>query len=171
MADLVDAADGAAVPTAQAGDQAPPVSKASPATPREPQAVPISVDDTPTEPATSPRCIDPEVQEWAVELQLPTREYGPHPEPEVYPCRCVMNDGQWTEEEHAAHLYKAGQAQMSVRGIEKLVKKPKGTTVSMLKYGRLARPRPSDESQDPSICASWATSQGCFIDASSSRCP
>ena len=28
----------------------------------------------------------------------------------LYPCRYVMNDGQWTDEEHATHLYKAGQA-------------------------------------------------------------
>ena len=93
MADLVDAADDVAVQTAQAGDQAPPVTKAQPPVIQEPPAVPISVDDTLMEPATSPRRVDPHVQQWPVELQLPTREYGPHPEPEVYP---VMNDGQWT---------------------------------------------------------------------------
>ena len=54
MADLVDAANVAAVQTAQTGDQAPSVSKAAPTT----MAVPIPVDDTPTEPATSPRMID-----------------------------------------------------------------------------------------------------------------
>ena len=56
------------------------------------------------------RRIDPQVQEWPVELQLPTREIGPCPEPEVYPCRFLVNDGQWTEEEHAAHLHKAARA-------------------------------------------------------------
>ena len=110
MADIVDAADGAAVQTAQAGDQAPPVLKASPPTVQETQAVPISVDDTPTEPATSPRRVGTPVQEWAVEVQLPTREYGPRPEPEVYPTPFVMNDGQWTPQEHLAHLHKAAHA-------------------------------------------------------------
>ena len=96
MADLVEAADDAAAQVAKTGDQTP--------------AVPRPIDETPTEPATTPRQIDPEVREWPVELQLPTLEYGPRPEPEVYPCRHVMNDGQWTPEEHEAHLYKAGQA-------------------------------------------------------------
>ena len=81
---------------AQMGDQVPPVSKASPPAPQEPTAVPTSIDDTPTEPATSPRNVDPQVREWPVELQLPTGEIGPRPEPEVYPTRYVMNDGQWT---------------------------------------------------------------------------
>ena len=106
VADLVDAANGAAVQTAQTGDQAPPVSKPA----RLTMAVPSPVDDTPTEPATSLRSTDPQVQEWPVELQLPTREIGPRPEPEVYPCRFLMNDGQWTAEEHVAHLHKAAQA-------------------------------------------------------------
>ena len=102
MAELVDAAADAAVQAARTGDQAPPVTKAQPPVIQETPAVPIAVDDTPTEPATSPRHVDPQVQEWPVELQLPTREYGPHPEPEVYPCRFVMSDGQWTEAEHEA---------------------------------------------------------------------
>ena len=43
------------------------------------------------------------LREGPVELQLPTREYGPHPEPERYPTRYVMNYGQWAPEEHEAH--------------------------------------------------------------------
>ena len=57
MADLVDAADDAAVQTAHAGDQAPPVMKAQPPVIQEPPAVPRSIDETPTEPATTPRVI------------------------------------------------------------------------------------------------------------------
>ena len=60
-----------------------PVSKATPPT----MAVPSSVEDTPTEPVTSPRNLDPPVREYPVEI-------GPHPEPEVYPIRHLMNDGQ-----------------------------------------------------------------------------
>ena len=100
----------AAFQAAQTGDRAPPITKAPPPAIQEPPTVPISVDDTPMEPATSPRRVDPQIQEWPVELQLATRKYGPRPEPEVYPCRYVMNDGQWTEAEHAAHLHKAAQA-------------------------------------------------------------
>ena len=99
MADVVDAA--------QTGAQAPPVSKAAP-----PQSTvaPYSIDDTPTEPATSPRTVDPQVQEWAVELQLPTSETGPREEPERYPTRFIVNDGQWTPEGHEEQLYKDAQA-------------------------------------------------------------
>ena len=99
MADVVDAA--------QTGAQAPPVSKTAPPQPTVP---PSSIDDTPTQPATSPRMIDPRVQEWPVGLQLRTREIGPREEPERYPTRLIVNDGQWTEEEHEEQLYKASQA-------------------------------------------------------------
>ena len=59
MADLVDAAEAAA--------PAPPLTKASP-----PESMrPTTIDDTPTEPATSPRMLD-NPGEWPVELQLPT---------------------------------------------------------------------------------------------------
>ena len=85
MADVVDAA--------QTGVQAPPVSKAAPL---QPTIAPSSIDDTPTEPATSPRMIDPQAREWPVELQLPTREIGPREEPERYPTRLIVNEGQWT---------------------------------------------------------------------------
>ena len=72
VADLVDAADDAAAQVAHAGDQAPPVTKAQPPMIQEPPAVPRPIDETPTEPATTPRQIDPEAREWPVELQLPT---------------------------------------------------------------------------------------------------
>ena len=99
MADVVDAA--------QVGATAPPVTKAAP--PRS-TLPPPSIDDVPTEPATSPRMIDPQAEEWAVELQLPTREIGPCEEPERYATRFIVNDGQWTPEEHEGQLYKASQA-------------------------------------------------------------
>ena len=89
MADLVDAA--------QTGVQAPPVTKAAPL---QPTVAPSSIDDTPTETATSPRMIDLQARERAVEFQLPTREIGPREEPERYPTRFIVNDGQWTPEEH-----------------------------------------------------------------------
>ena len=103
MQELADAEDAATEASFQASK---PVSKASPPVIPGSQAVPIAVDDTPTERATSPRRVDPNVQEYPVEPQLPTREYGPRPEPEVYPCPYIMNDRQWTEQEHAAHLHK-----------------------------------------------------------------
>ena len=73
-AEVEDVATEAAFQVAQTGDQAPPVSKAAPPALQEPMAVLSSVDDTPTEPARSPTRIDPQVQEWPVELQLPTQE-------------------------------------------------------------------------------------------------
>ena len=87
LADAEDVATEAAFQAAQAGDRAPPASRASPQAPQEPTAVPSPVNDTPTEPATSLRHVDPQVREWPVELQLPTGEIGPRPEPEVYPTR------------------------------------------------------------------------------------
>ena len=84
LADVEDAATETAFQAAQASDQAPPVTKAQPPVIQEPLAVPNPIDDTPTEPATSPRHADQEVREWAVDLQLPTREYGPRQEPERY---------------------------------------------------------------------------------------
>ena len=115
MAELAEVEDAAfvteaALQAAQAGDQVPPpVTKAQPPVIQEPPAVPIPVEDAPTEPATSPRHVDPGVREWPVDLQLPTREYGPHPEPEHYATRFIVNDGQWTPEEHEQVLHKAAQ--------------------------------------------------------------
>ena len=82
-----------------------------------PPPAPIQVDDdAPTEPATSPRQVDPQAREWPVQLQ-PTqgrdrRVFGPQEEPERYPTgptRFVMNDGQWTAEEHEEELRRAAQ--------------------------------------------------------------
>ena len=41
-----------------------------------------------------------------MELQIPTRgrEIGPREEPERYPTRFIVNDGQWTPEEHEEQL-------------------------------------------------------------------
>ena len=84
MADVVDAA--------KAGAPAPPVTKAAP--PRS--IMPSSIDDTPTEPATSPRMLDSQVREWPMGLQLPTDEIGPREEPERYPARFIVNDSRRT---------------------------------------------------------------------------
>ena len=98
MADLVDAAEEAA--------PAPPLTKApSPGSMRT-----VSIDDTPTEPATSPRKIEVPEPRWPTELQLPTGMFGPMEEPEQFPTRWILNDGRWTEEEHEELLCKAAQA-------------------------------------------------------------
>ena len=102
MAELADLVD-----NAQTRAQAPPMSK----TPLpQPTVAPSSIDDTPTEPATSPRIIDPHSREWPLELQLPTREIGPREELERYPTKFIVNDGQWTPEGHEEELRKASQA-------------------------------------------------------------
>ena len=54
--------------------------------------------------------IGPQVREWPLELQLPTREIGPREEPERHPTRFIVNDGQWTPAEHEEELHKASQA-------------------------------------------------------------
>ena len=82
MADVVNAA--------QAGAPAPPMNKAAP----PPSTMHSSIDDAPTEPATCPRMMDSQVQEYPVELQLPTGEIGPRKEPERYATRFIVNDGQ-----------------------------------------------------------------------------
>ena len=97
MADAVDAHEAA---------QAPPTSKAS----GHPSMPAMSIDDTPTEPATSPRVMEVPVQRWAPELQLPTLEQGPREEPERFATRYILNDGTMTQEAHDALLRKAAQA-------------------------------------------------------------
>ena len=171
MADVVDAGDGAAVQTAHAGDQAPPVSKASPPTVQETQAVLISVDDTPTESATSPRRLHPPVQEWPVEVQLPTREYGPRPEPEIYPTLFVMNDGQWTQQERQAYLHKEAHATLvhvwNREARQEAERHNREYAQSMAEW--------KDRVQGAGFKANPAVPQGppserCFVYASSSRC-
>ena len=128
LAELEDVATEAAFQAAQMEDHAPPLSKAAP---QQPTVAPSSIDDTPMEPATSPRNVDTQMREWPVELQLPTREIGPRPQPEVYPTRLIVNDGQWTPEEHVEELRKAAQAGNYYAWIEKLEKKLKGRIESV----------------------------------------
>ena len=98
MADLVDATEATA--PALPSTKAP-----SPGSMRT-----VSIDDTPTEPATSPRETEAQYQRWPTELRLPTGFIGPLEEPEVFPTKWILNDGRWTEEEHEALLRKAAQA-------------------------------------------------------------
>ena len=94
MADAIDAHEAA---------QAPPRSKAS-----GPPSMPaVSIDATPTEPATTPRVSEGPVQRWAQELQLPTLEHGPREEPERFATRYILDDGTMTQEAHDALLRKA----------------------------------------------------------------
>ena len=64
MADACDAHDAA---------PAPPMSKA----PVPSSMPPVSIEDAPTEPATSPRTLEVPVQRWVTELPMPTSEHGP----------------------------------------------------------------------------------------------
>ena len=97
MADAVHAHEAA---------QAPPMSKAS-----GPPSMPaVSIHDTPTEPATSPRMMEVPVPRYVEELRLPTRQIGPQEEPERFVTRWMVNDGRWTTEEFDALLRKARQA-------------------------------------------------------------
>ena len=58
-----------------------------------------------------PRQVDPQAREWPIQLQpIQGRVFGPQPEPERYASPYVMNDGQWTPEEHEAELRRAAQA-------------------------------------------------------------
>ena len=69
-------------------------------------------DEVPTEPATSPRSQVVEVPvhpRYIEELRLPSREFGPHPEPERFVTRWVSRDG-YTQEEWEAYFRKHRQA-------------------------------------------------------------
>ena len=94
---MVDAVDDAA--------QAPPKSKAP---------MPGAYhDEVPTEPATSPRSQIHEVpvqSAFVEELRLPSREYGPHPEPERFASRYILNDGTMTQEADEELTRKAAQS-------------------------------------------------------------
>ena len=92
MADAVDAAEVAA--------PAPPLTKASP----QQSMRTASIDETPTEPATSPRMMEVPVQPWAEELQLLTGQIGPREEPEQFPTRFIVNACGWTPAEHEEML-------------------------------------------------------------------
>ena len=140
LADAEDAATEAAYTAAHHDDQVPPPMAKAAQVAQQPTAAPIQIDETPTEPATSPRHADPEVREWPGDLQLPTREHGPHPEPERYATRYVMNDGQWTPEEHEQVLRKALKQSMSMHGIEHRVKKLNEPTLHMLVKWKSGKP-------------------------------
>ena len=96
MADMAEALE-----EHEAG-QAPPSSK----TPMP--AVPI--DDAPTEPATSPRTTEVRIPDYVEELRLPSREYGPHEEPERFVITYILNHGTMSQEAHDALMRKAAQA-------------------------------------------------------------
>ena len=97
MAHAVDAYDAA---------PAPPKTKA----PSLQSMRPVSIEDTPTEPVTSPRTMEVPIRTWVEELRLPTRETGPREGLERFASRVILNDGRWTEAEHQALLRKAAQA-------------------------------------------------------------
>ena len=70
-------------------------------------------DEVPTEPATTPRSHPqdaPGSPRWVEELQLPSLEYGPRPEPERFAIRFVLNDGSLPQEEYEELARKAAQA-------------------------------------------------------------
>ena len=134
LAEVEDAATTAAFQAAQSVNQAPPPEV------QEPPAAPIQVDDAPTEPATSPRQVDPEAREWPVQLQLPSGEYGPQEEAERYPTRYIMNDGQWTPEEPEEQLRRAAQPLTLIYGIVKPVKQLSEPVVTMLVKWKIGEP-------------------------------
>ena len=111
------------------------------------------------------------MREWPVELQLPTREIGPRPEPEVYPVRYIVNDGQWTPEEHVEVLRKAAQAgnyyAWNREAREEAERQNQEYVRSMSEWKAEVESRGFKDHPSPS----WSTSQGNFIHACSSKCP
>ena len=70
-------------------------------------------DEVPTEPALTPRSQLQDVPgspRWVEELQLPSLEYGPRPEPERFAMRYVFNDGSLPQAEYEELARKAAQA-------------------------------------------------------------
>ena len=70
-------------------------------------------DEVPTEPALTPRSQHQDVPgspRWVEELQLPSLEYGPRPEPERFAIRFILNDGSLPQEEYEELARKAAQA-------------------------------------------------------------
>ena len=93
--------------------QAPPQSKASMPT--------VYHDEVPTEPATSPRSQVVEVPvhpTYIEELRLPSREFGPHPEPEKFATRWVSRDG-YTQEEWEAYYFRKHRQAWSSNDMER----------------------------------------------------
>ena len=70
-------------------------------------------DEVPTEPALTPRSLPQDVPgspRWVEELQLPSLEYGPRPEPERFAIRFILNDGSLPQDEYEELARKAAQA-------------------------------------------------------------
>ena len=70
-------------------------------------------DEVPTEPAITPRSQlhdTPGSPRWVEELQLPSLEYGPRPEPERSAIRFILNDGSLPQEEYEELARKAAMA-------------------------------------------------------------
>ena len=70
-------------------------------------------DEVATEPMYTPRALhedDPGSPRWVEELQLPSLEYGPRPEPERFPIRFILNDGSLPQEEYEELARKAAIA-------------------------------------------------------------
>ena len=85
--------------------------EAAPAPPQSKASTPGAChDDAPTEPATSPRVMEVPVRQYVEELRLPTREHGPHEEPEKFVTRWIYNDGSYAPEEWEAYSRKHRQA-------------------------------------------------------------
>ena len=70
-------------------------------------------EEVPTEPATSPRAQIHEVpvrRHYVEELQLPSLEYGPRPEPERFASRFILNDGTTSQNAYDELTRKAAQS-------------------------------------------------------------
>ena len=70
-------------------------------------------EEVPTEPATSPRTQIQEVpvrRDYVEELQLPSLEYGPRPEPERFATRYILNDGTMSQDAYDELTRKAAQS-------------------------------------------------------------
>ena len=70
-------------------------------------------EEVPTEPAITPRSQlhdAPGSTRLVEELQLPSLEYGPHPEPERFAIRYILNDGSMPQEEYEELARKAAMA-------------------------------------------------------------
>ena len=75
---------------------------------KQPNAPPQ--EEVPTEPAITPRSQihdAPGSTTFVEELQLPSLEYGPRPEPERFATRYILNDGSMPQEEYEELLRRA----------------------------------------------------------------
>ena len=70
-------------------------------------------EEVPTEPAITPRSHPQDASgspRWVEELQLPSLEDGPRPEPERFATPFILNDGSLPKEEYEELARKAAQA-------------------------------------------------------------